>query len=285
MALETEPFPREAPKTLSRSLVSSLPSPLSSAGPVPPVAENPMEPFRHPLSSSATSRVGLNSTMVEQVLESVRPYLRSHGGNVKLVELDSENRIARLAFKGACSGCPSAQQTLYEGLQGALREVWPDIRVEEAQDDGVWEELSSLTIDSVNEALRGTRPAIERLGASLEVLSVSPSGDIVIRYQGPNAQTIRIGVEMELRDKLPPDLLGSIEIVTEDKPPPGSSPESEKPPSTAAQQNGKENVEDRRQNFHLAEAQNDSLRVEENGQNVGGLTDEDEYEGLEPEPA
>ncbi|KEP63125.1 UNVERIFIED_CONTAM: NifU family domain-containing protein [Hammondia hammondi] len=272
-------------RSVSRVFSSSPPSPLSSAGPVAPVANNPFEVYRHPMSSpSASSEVGLNSTMVEQVLESVRPYLRSHGGNVKLVELDSEKKTVRLAFKGACSTCPSAHQTLYEGLQGALREVWPDLSVEEAQDDGVWEEeVHPLTIESVLEALKGTRPAIERLGATLEVLSVSPNGDIVLRYRGPNAQTIRIGVEMELRDKLPPDLLGSIDIVTEDKPPavPSSGKESEKSRAAVAEQEATDNAQNR------LETQRGDQKIEESGQNVAaGLTDdEEEYEGLEPEPA
>ncbi|RQX74925.1 NifU family domain-containing protein [Toxoplasma gondii CAST] len=272
-------------RSVSRVFASSPPAPLSSAGPVAPVADNPFEVYRHPMSSpSASSEVGLNSTMVEQVLESVRPYLRGHGGNVKLVELDSEKKIVRLAFKGACSTCPSAHQTLYEGLQGALREVWPDLSVEEAKDDGVWEEeLQPLTIESVLEALKGTRPAIERLGATLEVLSVSPNGDIVLRYRGPNAQTIRIGVEMELRDKLPPDLLGSIDIVTEDKPPevPSSGKASEESRAAVAEQDATDNAQNQ------LEAQRGDQKREESGQNVAaGLTDdEEEYEGLEPEPA
>lgn len=50
-------------------------------------------------SSIEPTVVGLNATTVEEVLESIRPYLRSHGGNVKLISLDAEKQIVCLAFK------------------------------------------------------------------------------------------------------------------------------------------------------------------------------------------
>ncbi|PFH33795.1 NifU family domain-containing protein [Besnoitia besnoiti] len=256
-------------------------SPLAAAGSAAG-AKSPVEPLPQSLASSAS--VGLNSTMVEQVLESVRPYLRSHGGDVKLVALDSENKVAHLAFKGACSGCPSSQQTLYEGLQGALREVWPDLTVEEAPVDEAWgDEAEPLTVASVEDALKGIRPAIEKLRATLEVLDVSPSGDISLRYQGPNVQTIRLGVEMELRDKLPPDLLGSIDFAAEDKPSQALTAASDKTATATAEAESAARGEQTPPPPAGAQAGEVQARPP---QFEGGLTDDDEeYEGLEPEPA
>nr|PIL98868.1 NifU family domain-containing protein [Toxoplasma gondii COUG] len=88
---------------------------------------------------------------------------------------------------------------------------------------------------------------------------------------------------MELRDKLPPDLLGSIDIVTEDKPPevPSSGKASEESRAAVAEQDATDNAQNQ------LEAQRSDQKREESGQNVAaGLTDdEEEYEGLEPEPA
>ena len=47
---------------------------------------------------------------VEKVLDEVRPYLISDGGNVKLVEIDGA--IVKLELVGACSSCPSSTVTM-----------------------------------------------------------------------------------------------------------------------------------------------------------------------------
>jgi len=43
---------------------------------------------------------------VRQALEQVRPYLRSHGGNVEL--LGVETGVVRLRLQGSCHSCPSS---------------------------------------------------------------------------------------------------------------------------------------------------------------------------------
>src|SRR5208282_1894137 len=43
---------------------------------------------------------------VRQALEKVRPYLRSHGGNVELLACDAG--VVRLRMVGSCHGCPSS---------------------------------------------------------------------------------------------------------------------------------------------------------------------------------
>ena len=42
---------------------------------------------------------------VETVLDEMRPYLISDGGNVEIVELDGP--IVKLRLQGACGSCPS----------------------------------------------------------------------------------------------------------------------------------------------------------------------------------
>jgi Fe-S cluster biogenesis protein NfuA len=62
---------------------------------------------------------------VEQVLDELRPYLMSDGGNVELVELDGP--VVRLRLQGACGSCPSSAMTLKMGIERRLRESIPEI--------------------------------------------------------------------------------------------------------------------------------------------------------------
>jgi Fe-S cluster biogenesis protein NfuA len=60
-----------------------------------------------------------------QALEGVRPYLRSHGGNVEL--LGVRDGVVRLRLQGSCHSCPSSsvtmQQTIEEAIYGKAPEV------------------------------------------------------------------------------------------------------------------------------------------------------------------
>ncbi|QNP28742.1 NifU family protein [Cylindrospermopsis curvispora] len=62
---------------------------------------------------------------VETVLDEMRPYLMSDGGNVEVVELDGP--IVKLRLQGACGSCPSSTMTLRMGIERRLREEIPEI--------------------------------------------------------------------------------------------------------------------------------------------------------------
>lgn len=63
---------------------------------------------------------------VQQALEGVRPYLKSHGGNVELLEVTEEG-IVRLSLHGSCDGCPSSAATLKSTIEAAVHGAAPDI--------------------------------------------------------------------------------------------------------------------------------------------------------------
>ncbi|MEO1427623.1 MAG: NifU family protein [Cyanobacteria bacterium J06632_19] len=67
----------------------------------------------------------LTNENVETVLDELRPYLMSDGGNVELVELDGP--IVKLRLQGACGSCPSSAMTLKMGIERRLREEIPEI--------------------------------------------------------------------------------------------------------------------------------------------------------------
>jgi len=54
----------------------------------------------------------------EAALDAVRPYLRSHGGDVELVEVADGRAHVRL--HGSCNGCSMSAVTLREGVEEAL---------------------------------------------------------------------------------------------------------------------------------------------------------------------
>ena len=62
---------------------------------------------------------------VEAVLDEMRPYLISDGGNVKVTEIDGP--IVRLELVGECGTCPSSTQTMKMGLERKLKEKIPEI--------------------------------------------------------------------------------------------------------------------------------------------------------------
>ncbi len=62
---------------------------------------------------------------VETVLDEMRPYLISDGGNVEIVELDGP--VVKLRLQGACGSCPSSTMTLKMGIERRLQEQIPEI--------------------------------------------------------------------------------------------------------------------------------------------------------------
>lgn len=68
---------------------------------------------------------------VEQALDEVRPYLRSHGGDVELLAL--VDGVARLRLEGSCDGCPSSETTMRLAIEDALQRAAPELeRIEAA---------------------------------------------------------------------------------------------------------------------------------------------------------
>jgi Fe-S cluster biogenesis protein NfuA/nitrite reductase/ring-hydroxylating ferredoxin subunit len=62
---------------------------------------------------------------VIQALDTVRPYMESHGGNVELLGI--EDGIARLRLEGSCKSCRASSSTLELAVRQALEEAAPDL--------------------------------------------------------------------------------------------------------------------------------------------------------------
>ena len=73
---------------------------------------------------------------VQAALESVRPYMESHGGNVELLSL--QDGVARLRLRGSCSDCSASSVTLELAIKQALEDAAPDLMGLEVEGVAGW---------------------------------------------------------------------------------------------------------------------------------------------------
>lgn len=62
---------------------------------------------------------------VAKALEEVRPYLRSHGGEVELAAIDGG--VARVRLSGSCDGCASSAATLKQAVASVVLAAAPEL--------------------------------------------------------------------------------------------------------------------------------------------------------------
>jgi len=67
---------------------------------------------------------------VEQVLDTIRPYIQGDGGDIELVDIVSG--IVQIRLAGACVGCMHSMMTLQAGVERMLKEAVPEIKGVEA---------------------------------------------------------------------------------------------------------------------------------------------------------
>lgn len=70
---------------------------------------------------------------INEVLDKLKPYLMSDGGNLEFVKF--ENGIVYIKLLGACSHCSMMEITLKEGIEEALINEIPEVQKVERVDD------------------------------------------------------------------------------------------------------------------------------------------------------
>ncbi len=63
---------------------------------------------------------------VNKVIDQLRPYLQSDGGDIEVLEVTNEN-IVKVRLQGACENCKFSFYTLRVGVEEALRKEIPEI--------------------------------------------------------------------------------------------------------------------------------------------------------------
>lgn len=92
---------------------------------------------------------------VEDALDSVRPYLGSHGGDVHLLGVD--DGVVRLRFDGSCKSCPSSSVTLELAVEDAVRAAAPEISSIEVVAADAEPSAAVIPVDSLMSRVR-TQP-------------------------------------------------------------------------------------------------------------------------------
>lgn len=65
---------------------------------------------------------------IEAVLDSIRPALRTDGGDVELIDFDEEDGIVQLRLMGACGSCPVSMLTLKQGIERRVIMAVPEVK-------------------------------------------------------------------------------------------------------------------------------------------------------------
>jgi Fe-S cluster biogenesis protein NfuA len=96
----------------------------------------------HPLDTEAR---------VLQALDGVRPYLRSHGGDVELLEV--RDGAVRLRLQGSCHSCPSSSVTMQQTVEEAIYGKAPEVTAVEV-------ETTEEAAAAANDGARFTLPLV-----------------------------------------------------------------------------------------------------------------------------
>ena len=156
-----------------------------------------LSPFEEEVIRSADDQYPLTLDNVEMILDELRPYLMSDGGNVRVSGI--EGPVVRLQLEGACGDCPSSTMTMKMGLERRLKEAIPEIS-EVVQ---VLPDAPDITEEAVDEVLDGVRPFLSVAGGSIDLVSVSGSGGIqptvVLKLEGKSASLFSVKNEISQR--------------------------------------------------------------------------------------
>jgi len=151
-------------------------------------------------ASTSGTKLEFNRETVDQVLDEIRPYLISDGGNVSVHSVDEETRSVYLVLEGACGSCASSTVTMQMGIERVLKENFENIG-EVAQVEAPELELgdaNELTMAAVMQEVNRISPAITAMGGVVEIVSIDPLGVVEVRFRGANK--VQQGLELALRD-------------------------------------------------------------------------------------
>ena len=86
--------------------------------------------LEHPVAEAVLQMYGFagveDMVEVEEALDSVRPYIESHGGGLEL--LGVEDGVVHVQMSGSCHGCAASAMTLKRGIEDTLRERYANFK-------------------------------------------------------------------------------------------------------------------------------------------------------------
>lgn len=138
-----------------------------------------------------------NAENIDTVLDEIRPYLISDGGNVsvKKVEPGVPNKVF-LQLEGACGSCPSSTVTMKMGIERVLNENFNGVEVVQVESEIA--DGDGMSVSLIQKEVDRLKPAIAALGGIVEVVDVTDLGVVTLKFRGPNK--IQHGLELAIRD-------------------------------------------------------------------------------------
>ncbi|CAE7571728.1 NIFU2 [Symbiodinium sp. CCMP2456] len=194
-------------------------SPFNEAEAKEKEAEKPREPEK-----KEKPKLSLTWDNVQEVLDELRPYLKSDGGDCKISDI--QDSVVKLELIGACSSCSASSVTMKMGIEKTLKERIPEISEVVAID----QEQEPLTESGIEEAaseyvLNGIRPFLSVSGGSIEIFELVDGEDakVVLKMVGPPLKSMAVRVEVQNRIKRKYPAVQNVGIVGEDGQPPQSA--------------------------------------------------------------
>lgn len=156
-----------------------------------------------PLPPDSDGALDLTPENVDKVLDEVRPYLISDGGNVSVRDVDPDTGNVYLVLEGACGSCASSTVTMKMGIERVLLEKFGSglgevVQVEPDEGGAEGGSASELTAGAIQAEVNRMSNAMVAMGAVVRVVGVDPVGVAEIEFRGPNK--VRRGLEMALLD-------------------------------------------------------------------------------------
>ena len=69
--------------------------------------------------------------IIEDSLDTLRPYLQADGGNIEVVEI-TDDMVVRVKLLGNCVTCPMSFMTMKAGVEETLKKAIPNLKGVEA---------------------------------------------------------------------------------------------------------------------------------------------------------
>jgi Fe-S cluster biogenesis protein NfuA/nitrite reductase/ring-hydroxylating ferredoxin subunit len=111
---------------------------------------------------------------VQAALDSVRPYMDSHGGNVELLSLI--DGVARIRLQGSCSDCSASSVTLELAIKQALEDAAPDL--EGLEVEGIAPQMNGLALPMADTTGTSLPVVMTPAWFELDGLSEPPEGSL-----------------------------------------------------------------------------------------------------------
>jgi len=83
---------------------------------------------------------------IKQIIETrIRPFVQEDGGDAVFIGFDEAGGVLQIALRGSCTGCPSSEVTLKQGIEKMLKYYVAEVSEVVAVDESELQEVIGET--------------------------------------------------------------------------------------------------------------------------------------------